>query len=93
MTLNRLPHLLPDAQPGELYIQVYEPDRDSFGRVQFFQFWYDAGLPALGPADGSYTGTTRGQVFSADERPRITEALDRGDRVFTWPSGKEITTS
>ena len=42
----------PEAKPGELYIQVYEPDRDDYGRVRFFQFWHDASLPVLGPAGG-----------------------------------------
>ena len=81
----------PEAKPGELYIQVYEPDRDDYGRVRFFQFWHDASLPVLGPAGGPSPGTTRGQVFYADERVKIREALERGDRVYLWPSGEEIS--
>jgi hypothetical protein len=81
----------PGARPGELYVQVYEPVRDDFGRTGFFLYWHDKGLPALGPAGGPSPGTTRGQVFRADERLRIAAALAEGDRVFLWPSGEEVT--
>lgn len=81
----------PDAQPGEVYVQVYEPDRDDFGRTGFFMYWYDKGLPERGPVGGPSPGTTRGQVFHADERLRIASALAGGDRVFLWPSGEEVT--
>ena len=76
----------PDPKPGELYIHVYDPDRDDWGRVKFFLYWW--GLPR---DDIRCPGLTlRGQVFSADERPRIAEALERGDRVYLWPSGEEV---
>jgi hypothetical protein len=76
----------PEPKPGELYVQVYEPDRDEFDRVKFFLFWWgeprtDIRCPGL---------TLRGQVFHADERVNIREALQRGDRVFAWPSGEEV---
>jgi hypothetical protein len=80
----------PEAKPGELYVQVYEPERDEFGRVRFFLYWHDPGLPERGPAGGPSPGTTRGQVFYADERQSIAAALELGWRVFRWPSGEEV---
>jgi hypothetical protein len=89
MTTGRrrgLPAPPADVKPGELHVHVYEPDRDDWGRVRFFLYW--CGHPS---DDIRCLGSTqRGQAFHADERLRVREALERGDRVFMWPSGVPV---
>lgn len=78
---------LPPVQPGDLYIQLRDRERDEFGRRSFTIFWYEkdrTGRPDGYPPVG-------GQCYYADERPYIADVLDLGGRVFYWPSGQEIT--
>lgn len=69
---------MPLVDPGQLVIDVYQPERDSFGRVRFFMYWHDDYLPGAPPG----TPPVRGQVFYADERVKARKAIERGDKVF-----------
>lgn len=79
----------PEPADGELYVYPYS-ERDEMGRRRFFLYWhgYRHGVPA---SEGGSGWGLRGQVFNADDRPRIRENLDAGHRVFWWPTGEEIS--
>lgn len=74
----------PVPDDDEVYIHVYSERDEMFGYVRFVAYW-------RGPLPGGGPLITRGQVFRADERPYIRNALEDGKRVFWWPSGEEVT--
>jgi cytochrome c553 len=73
--------------PGQHWYHFYDGQpRDDFGRRRWHSYWHDKSLPERG---GS--GTTRGQVFHADDREHMRKDLSEGTRVFLWPSREEVT--
>jgi hypothetical protein len=82
--------MTPDPEPGDLYIG-YASARDPQGNVHFALYWNEPWAQVT--PKGVTSGTTKCQFFHCDDRPYLEQALRGYGRVFTWPSGEEITES